>query len=195
MTHKVWLAGKTKRPNQTINLWMLDLLDVLKNKSLVQKKMSELPSWSSSCKAYNTSNNNHQLELLDNCISYFNTNMDLFLCLFQLPRLFDGCQFYFHGTFNYPTPEKEDLIELVKFGGGHVLSREPKLHSLDPTDLTVPFHAQNSKNEELSHCGLFIIHDNKANYPRVRHKHLCSAPAAWITECIASFSLCALPNN
>lgn len=153
--------------------------------------------WLRTCEEYEESISEEPFEVPGtstnpNSLAPYNGRMNR---LKQLPRLFDGCQFYFHGTFNYPTPEKEDLIELVKFGGGHVLSREPKLHSLDPTDLTVPFHAQNSKNEELSHCGLFIIHDNKANYPRVRHKHLCSAPAAWITECIASFSLCALPNN
>ncbi|CAE1237156.1 BARD1 [Acanthosepion pharaonis] len=153
--------------------------------------------WLRTCEEYGESISEEPFEVPGtstnpNSLAPYNGRMNR---LKQLPRLFDGCQFYFHGTFNYPTPEKEDLIELVKFGGGHVLSREPKLHSLDPTDLTVPFHAQNSKNEELSHCGLFIIHDNKANYPRVRHKHLCSAPAAWITECIASFSLCALPND
>jgi hypothetical protein len=42
-----------------------------------------------------------------------------FLFFFQLPRLFDGCQFYFHG--NVPSgPDKQQLSLLVTTAGGKV---------------------------------------------------------------------------
>jgi BRCA1-associated RING domain protein 1 len=44
----------------------------------------------------------------------------------QLPGLFDGCQFFFSGIFDPKTPQKEELIQLVKYGGGRILTREPK---------------------------------------------------------------------
>ena len=53
--------------------------------------------------------------------------------LFQLPGLFDGCQFYFDGSFVYPTPEKSELVALVKAGSGQVVTREPRLQILWPT--------------------------------------------------------------
>ncbi|XP_052823265.1 BRCA1-associated RING domain protein 1 [Octopus bimaculoides] len=110
----------------------------------------------------------------------------------QLPRLFDGCQFYFHGAFNSPVPTKEELMDLVKQGGGHVLSREPRLHTLDELNLTVPYHAVNCDNN-ISQCGLFIVYAEKTNDLTFhQHPKLCTVSVSCLMESIATFFLCKL---
>ncbi|XP_050416492.1 BRCA1-associated RING domain protein 1 isoform X2 [Patella vulgata] len=104
----------------------------------------------------------------------------------QLPGLFDGCQFYFHGIFEYPTPEKEQLMELVKAGGGKVLSREPKLQNLDEYPATVPYHA--ARNTRFTDCAIFIVHDTNLAYPPINATRMCAVPASWILESIGSFA-------
>ncbi|KAH9520085.1 BRCA1-associated RING domain protein 1 [Bulinus truncatus] len=74
----------------------------------------------------------------------------------QLPGLFDGCQFYFLGKFTYPS--REELIGLVKRGGGVILTREPRLHNLDDYPYTIPYHA--SEDSTLADCSIFVIYDD-----------------------------------
>ncbi|XP_064614422.1 BRCA1-associated RING domain protein 1-like [Liolophura sinensis] len=105
----------------------------------------------------------------------------------QLPRLFDGCKFYFSGTFEHPTPDVTELIQLVRCGGGTVLSREPKLQTLDKSSLTVPYHA--SPDSPLKDCGIYVIHDNRAEFQPIRSPHLCSVTVSWLMDSIASFKL------
>ncbi|KAL3831245.1 hypothetical protein ACJMK2_023019 [Sinanodonta woodiana] len=111
----------------------------------------------------------------------------------QLPGLFDGCQFYFHGTFEYPTPEKEELVELVKNGGGRVLMREPKPGHYCDEDLTVPYHAPPHGN--LKECCFYIVHDTSLKFPPIRTLRLCSVPASWIMNCIDKFMLLDPPDE
>ena len=115
----------------------------------------------------------------------------LLICFIQMPGLFDGCQFYFHGSFENPTAEKEELIQLVKAGGAHILAREPKPGHLDESTLTVPYHAP--ENDPISRCCVFVIHDNNVLFPPIRTPVICSAPVTWIMECISSFQLVNLP--
>ena len=125
---------------------------------------------------------------------------DIFLCFFfkpfphlypQLPGLFDGCQFFFQGNFEYPTPEKSELIQLVKSGGGTILNREPKINNIDESDLTVPYHA--GEESPLRNCCFFIVHDNTDRREPVRKETLCTVPASWLMSCMATFSLVELP--
>ncbi|KAK3587818.1 hypothetical protein CHS0354_019683 [Potamilus streckersoni] len=111
----------------------------------------------------------------------------------QLPGLFDGCQFYFHGTFEYPTPEKEELLELVKNGGGRILMREPKPGHHCDEDLTVPYHAPPHGN--LKECCFYIVHDTSLKFPPIRTPRLCSVPASWIMNCIDKFILLDPPDE
>lgn len=104
----------------------------------------------------------------------------------QLPKLFDGYQFYFYGNFEYPTPHKEDLIELVKSGGGQILTREPKLDHI-PEIPTVPYHAPNSG--PLSKCYIFVVHDNNTHTEPIRKEKICSVSVAWILDCIGLFQI------
>ncbi|XP_071102805.1 BRCA1-associated RING domain protein 1-like [Haliotis cracherodii] len=111
----------------------------------------------------------------------------------QLPGLFDGCQFYFYGTFHEPTPQKEDLQTLVKSAGGKIFSREPKLQNIDDYDQTVPYHAE--ATSALKDCSVFIIHDKRVSYPAIQSSRMCVLPANWIMDSIASFRLCDPPTT
>eukprot|EP00061_Rhincodon_typus_P015305 g42911.t1 len=79
----------------------------------------------------------------------------------QLPKLFDGCHFYFMGPFK--SCKKEDLVHLAKVGGGQVLARQPKPDS-DVTQSinTVAYHA--SPGSDQSFCTQYIIYDKDSNY-------------------------------
>ncbi|XP_061185474.1 BRCA1-associated RING domain protein 1-like [Saccostrea echinata] len=103
----------------------------------------------------------------------------------QLPGLFDGCQFYFSGNFEYPTPDKEELIDLVKLGGGHVIQREPKPGHIPETDLTIPYHAPAG----METCCIFIIHDNNCQFQPIRTPVITSVRASWVMDCISQFKL------
>ena len=105
----------------------------------------------------------------------------------QRPGLFDGCQFYFHGSFEFSVPSKDDLVEVIKSGGGKILSREPKPGHLDSLDLTVPYHANPEGN--LAHCCVFIVHQNLAEFQPIRTNHMCSVPVSWVLESAAEFKL------
>lgn len=108
--------------------------------------------------------------------------------LFQLPGLFDGCQFFFHGKFNYPTPSREELASLVKSGGGTILTREPRLYSLDDYPYTIPFHALPSSG--LADCAIFVIYDDTCpEPPHVEAQRMTCLPVSWLLDSIASFSL------
>ncbi|XP_076094302.1 BRCA1-associated RING domain protein 1-like [Mytilus galloprovincialis] len=104
----------------------------------------------------------------------------------QQPKLFDGYQFYFSGNFEYPTPQKEDLIELVKSGGGQILTREPKLDHI-PKIPTVPYHAPNTG--PLSKCYIFVVHDNNSHNELIRKEKIGSVSVAWILDCIGLFQI------
>ncbi|CAG5118141.1 unnamed protein product [Candidula unifasciata] len=106
----------------------------------------------------------------------------------QLPGLFDGCQFYFHGKFNYPTPSREELASLVKSGGGVILTREPRLHSLDDYPYTIPFHAPPTSG--LADCAIFVIYDDTCpEPPHVEAQRMTCLPVSWLLDSIASFTL------
>ncbi|GFR97895.1 BRCA1-associated RING domain protein 1 [Elysia marginata] len=106
----------------------------------------------------------------------------------KLPGLFDGCQFYFQGKFQYPTPSKDQLVQLVKLGGGIILTREPRLHNLDDYPYTVPYHAASTSS--LSDCTIFVIYDDSCpNPPHVKAQRMSYLPASWLMDCIASFAL------
>ncbi|XP_013404512.1 BRCA1-associated RING domain protein 1-like [Lingula anatina] len=109
----------------------------------------------------------------------------------QLPGLFNGCHFFFHGTFTYPSPSKDDLVQLVKYGGGVVLAREPKLDTLDNLDNTVPYHAK--LDTDLANCGHYIVQDKVAEdagkSSEGSSSRLRRVSAAWVMDCAARFCL------
>lgn len=111
----------------------------------------------------------------------------IFFLSFQLPKLFEGYMFYFYGKFQYPTPDKEDVAELVKSGGGQIITREPKPgHTLTEME-NVPYHAPSCG--PLSKCCIFVIHDNNGKFEPIRTETLCSVPVAWFLDCIGMFRI------
>lgn len=126
--------------------------------------------------------------------------------IFQLPGLFDGCQFFFNGEFIPPQPSKEDLVQLVKYGGGRILSREPKpdideslclprtpeSNKASVTLAPVAYHA----NPDTKHyrCTQFIIYDSLAEKkPHIWDTgSVCSMPSTWLMDCASNFQILTL---
>ncbi|KAJ8012406.1 hypothetical protein DPEC_G00042410, partial [Dallia pectoralis] len=78
-----------------------------------------------------------------------------------LPPLFDGCFFYFLGSFRKHT--KDELVQMVREAGGQVLTRQPKPDS-DVTQ-TLPaasYHASPGSDQAL--CTQYIIYDPQGPY-------------------------------
>ncbi|NXC01694.1 BARD1 protein, partial [Orthonyx spaldingii] len=105
-----------------------------------------------------------------------------------LPKLFDGCYFYFLGSFK--RHQKSDLLELVKAGGGQVLVRQPKPDSdVTQTISTVAYHAQPCSDQRL--CTQYIIYDVASNFQpeKIRQGKVWMAPSSWLIDCVMAFQL------
>ncbi|XP_064185611.1 BRCA1-associated RING domain protein 1 [Anguilla rostrata] len=110
-----------------------------------------------------------------------------------LPQLFDGCFFFFLGSFR--NPSREELLQLAKEGGGQVLARQPKPDSdVTQTLAAAAYHAPPGSDQSL--CTQYILYDARGPYrpPRVRLGKVWSAPASWLLDCVASFQLLPVPE-
>ncbi|EHB08829.1 BRCA1-associated RING domain protein 1, partial [Heterocephalus glaber] len=111
----------------------------------------------------------------------------------MLPKLFDGCYFYFGGTFKHHP--KDNLIRLVAAAGGQVLSRKPKPDSdVTQTINTVAYHAK--PNSDQRFCTQYIIYEDLSNYrpERVRQGKVWMAPSSWFINCVMSFKVLPLDS-
>uniref|UniRef100_A0A8B9KF68 BRCT domain-containing protein n=1 Tax=Astyanax mexicanus TaxID=7994 RepID=A0A8B9KF68_ASTMX len=111
----------------------------------------------------------------------------------SLPRLFDGCFFYLLGSFQ--KPPKDELLQLVKAGGGQLLSRQPKPDSdVTQTLSSAAYHAQPGSDQAF--CTQYILYDPEGSYrpDRIRLGKVWSAPSTWLVECIKTFSLLPVPE-
>ncbi|NXD28107.1 BARD1 protein, partial [Spelaeornis formosus] len=105
-----------------------------------------------------------------------------------LPKLFDGCYFYFLGPFKQQ--QKSDLLELVKAAGGQVLVRQPKPDSdVTQTINTVAYHAEPTSDQRL--CTQYVIYDvaSKFQPEKTRQGKVWMAPSSWLIDCVMSFQL------
>ncbi|NWI46911.1 BARD1 protein, partial [Picathartes gymnocephalus] len=105
-----------------------------------------------------------------------------------LPKLFDGCYFYFLGSFKQH--QKSDLLELVKAAGGQVLVRQPKPDSdVTQTINTVAYHAEPTSDQRL--CTQYVIYDvaSKFQPEKIRQGKVWMAPSSWLIDCVMSFQL------
>ncbi|XP_025747906.1 BRCA1-associated RING domain protein 1 isoform X2 [Callorhinus ursinus] len=110
-----------------------------------------------------------------------------------LPKLFDGCYFYFGGTFKHHP--KDNLIKLVAAAGGQVLSRKPKPDSdVTQTINTVAYHARPDSDQRF--CTQYIIYEDLSNHrpERVRQGKVWMAPSSWFIDCVMSFELLPLDS-
>ncbi|XP_051998907.1 BRCA1-associated RING domain protein 1 [Xyrauchen texanus] len=111
-----------------------------------------------------------------------------------LPPLFDGCFFYLLGSFH--KPPKHELLQLVKEGGGHLLSRQPKPDSdVTQTLSAAAYHAQPHSDQTL--CTQYILYEPQSSYKpkRVRMGKVWSAPSTWLLDCISAFQLLPVPES
>ncbi|NXL31827.1 BARD1 protein, partial [Glaucidium brasilianum] len=105
-----------------------------------------------------------------------------------LPKLFDGCYFYFWGSFNHH--QKSDLVELVKAAGGQILVRQPKPDSdVTQTINTVAYHAESTSDQRF--CTQYIIYDVSSKFrpEKIRQGKVWMAPSSWLIDCVMSFQL------
>ncbi|XP_062389591.1 BRCA1-associated RING domain protein 1 [Sardina pilchardus] len=110
-----------------------------------------------------------------------------------LPGLFDGCFFFLLGSFR--RPEKADLLQLIREGGGQVLSRQPKPDSdVTQTLSAAAYHAQPGSDQAL--CTQYILYEPQGAYrpSRVRLGKVWSAPVSWLLDCISAFQLLPVPG-
>nr|XP_014344937.1 PREDICTED: BRCA1-associated RING domain protein 1 isoform X2 [Latimeria chalumnae] len=105
-----------------------------------------------------------------------------------LPQLFDGCYFYFLGSFK--KHRKDDLIQLVRAGGGQVLARQPKPDSdVTQTVNTVAYHAEAGSDQCF--CTQYILYEKSSGYrpKKTRVGKVWTAPSCWLIDCVTSFQL------
>uniref|UniRef100_A0A8C5IHV0 BRCA1 associated RING domain 1 n=1 Tax=Junco hyemalis TaxID=40217 RepID=A0A8C5IHV0_JUNHY len=105
-----------------------------------------------------------------------------------LPKLFDGCYFYFMGPFKQH--QKSELLELVKAAGGQVLVRQPKPDSdVTQTINTVSYHAEPTSDQRL--CTHYVIYDGASKFQpqKIRQGKVWMAPCSWLIDCVMSFQL------
>ncbi|KAM9550237.1 BRCA1-associated RING domain protein 1 isoform 2-T2 [Guaruba guarouba] len=105
-----------------------------------------------------------------------------------LPKLFDGCYFYFLGSFKHH--QKSDLVELVKAAGGQILVRQPKPDSdVTQTINTVAYHAESTSDQRF--CTQYVIYDASSKFKpeKIRQGKVWMAPSSWLIDCMMSFQL------
>jgi hypothetical protein len=99
------------------------------------------------------------------------------------PKLFENCNFYFHGDFK--VFDKADLLQLVKQGGGNIIRREPKVERLDELmTQSVPYHGD-KQNEFV--CSTFILYDTNKPRDIIRHRYLNTIHINWLFSTIDNF--------
>lgn len=133
----------------------------------------------------------------------------------QLPKLFKGCNIFLLGKFSSsPYLDKQDIAEiltvsavlnsiltdfliltsvlLMQAGDATVLKREPDPEAANPSGAVaaLPYHA--GRDSALADCFNFIVYQEGSDTePRLKYnmKHIRSLPAAWLFECIDTFSI------
>ena len=76
----------------------------------------------------------------------------------------------------------------MKFGGGQILTREPKQHLSSVSDIPiVPYHAPTSGT--LSKCSILVVRDNNSKFEPIRSEIMCSVSVAWLLECVGMFKI------
>ena len=111
----------------------------------------------------------------------------LCVCIVQAPGIFDGCCFYFYGTFIPPKASREELTYLVTLADGSVIHREPRTEdSKKQEPLQWPYHFKGK--HWISNT--FIVYDPLTkNVPIVSEPNVTTVAASWILDCLSYFEL------
>ncbi|KAI5613430.1 BRCA1-associated RING domain protein 1 [Silurus asotus] len=110
-----------------------------------------------------------------------------------LPPLFNGCFFYLLGSFH--KPPRDELVQLVRAGGGQMLSRQPKADSdVTQTVMAAAYHAQPDSDQAF--CTHYVLYEPQSSTRPgpVRLGKVWSAPSSWLLDCIRAFSLLPVPE-
>ncbi|KAK2849669.1 hypothetical protein Q7C36_008452 [Tachysurus vachellii] len=110
-----------------------------------------------------------------------------------LPPLFDGCFFYLLGSFH--KPPRDELVQLVRVGGGQMLSRQPKADSdVTQTVMAAAYHARPDSDQAF--CTHYVLYDPQSSSRPgpVRLGKVWSAPSSWLLDCIRAFSMLPVPE-
>ncbi|XP_055967791.1 BRCA1-associated RING domain protein 1 [Sorex fumeus] len=105
-----------------------------------------------------------------------------------LPNLFDGCYFYFGGTYKHHP--KDNLMKLATAAGGQILLRKPKPDSdVTQTINTVAYHAKPDSDQRF--CTQYIIYEDLSIHrpEKVRRGKVWMASSSWLIDCVMSFDL------
>lgn len=118
--------------------------------------------------------------------------------ILQSPGLFDGCEFFFRGSFPPPHPSKQDIQMLVSLAGGQFLTREPRVDSdsHSPGASSYPFHAQ--PGSVFASCHQFILYNPLSVHHRpavISARKLIITPASWVLDCLSTFELIHIPSG
>jgi len=106
------------------------------------------------------------------------------------PGLFDGLHFYLSGTFEPPCLTKAEVQNIVKMGGGKLLSREPDPEFIPSQEDTVPYHAPTSSSiASTSHVILYMLGGKREPMIKYNMKHVKTLPVSWLLSCITSGSV------
>lgn len=110
----------------------------------------------------------------------------------KLPKLFDGMTFYIS---DHNTPceiykmkvTKQDLVNLIKAGGGKILYRAPALRTVEGIKF-YPYHIE--RTSDLGMCSNYIIY-LESNPPQLLYKmkELRHKSSRWLVDCILNFSI------
>ena len=82
---------------------------------------------------------------------------------------------------------KPEFTELIRNAGGTVLSRLPKIETIDEEEVSIPYHAK--KDSTLARCSHYVVSDSKTQLLTVVHPRLCHTTAPWLMNCIAKHEL------
>lgn len=110
----------------------------------------------------------------------------------QFPPLFDGCSFFLLGSFEFPSPNRDNLIMLIKLGGGIVLNREPRSATVTNTTAnTVPFHAAQDAKGAVCPANQFIVYQDvlPQRFNNNCDKFIRCVKFNWLLDCITSYQL------
>jgi len=79
-------------------------------------------------------------------------------------------------------------MTLIKYGGGVLLSREPRPEDIPEKERTVPYHT--THRSDLEHTSHYIIY-GEAKAPALKYNmlHIKTLSVEWLVGCIANFKL------
>lgn len=139
-----------------------------------------------------------QVNIINNLLILFLKfiNNFFYLYIFQNPKLFNNCHFYFamnnQSAYSLGQLEfrKSELTKLILEGDGTILNREPDPELIQKPP-RIPFHVSRDLTHSLHRCSHYIIYVPQKDEPEMKYNmpHMKSLPLIWLIESIEQFEL------